>query len=169
MAGEAVLWALALLTKIHAWLLIPVLGLWAFVWLPPLRALAVMATWLVVGIGVFWLGWPWLWYDSVLRFLNYWGTGVARCDDPGPVFRPGDRRSRRAVALPLVLFRGDSAFGPARTGCDWAGRGWIDRRTDSLPLLLSGSILLFLGLFSTRVPVYDGERLFLHVFRLGRC
>jgi hypothetical protein len=33
-----------------------------------------------------------------------------------------------------------------------------------LPLLLAGSILFFLLLFSTRVPVYDGERLFLHVF-----
>jgi hypothetical protein len=29
---------------------------------------------------------------------------------------------------------------------------------------LAASIALFLGLFSTRIPVYDGERLFLHVF-----
>ena len=31
-------------------------------------------------------------------------------------------------------------------------------------MLLAGSIVFFLILFSTRVPVYDGERLFLHVF-----
>ena len=31
-------------------------------------------------------------------------------------------------------------------------------------MLLAGTIGLFLVLFSTRVPVYDGERLFLHVF-----
>ena len=31
-------------------------------------------------------------------------------------------------------------------------------------MLLIGSILFFLILFSTRIPVYDGERLFLHVF-----
>ncbi len=31
-------------------------------------------------------------------------------------------------------------------------------------MLLAGSILFFLILFSTRVPVYDGERLFLNVF-----
>jgi hypothetical protein len=30
--------------------------------------------------------------------------------------------------------------------------------------LLAGSIGLFLVVFSTRIPVYDGERLFLHVF-----
>src|SRR5262249_45396494 len=43
-------------------------------------------------------------------------------------------------------------------------RGWTIRKQDPLPLLLVGSILFFLLLFSTRVPVYDGERLFLHVF-----
>ncbi len=40
-------------------------------------------------------------------------------------------------------------------------RGWINRRLDPFPLLLAATIVLFLGLFSTRVPVYDGERLFL--------
>ena len=45
-------------------------------------------------------------------------------------------------------------------------RGWRDRRADPFPLLLAGSIALFLVVFSTRVPVYDGERLFLVVFPL---
>ena len=40
-------------------------------------------------------------------------------------------------------------------------RGWRGRREDPFPGLLAGSIALFLVLFSTRVPVYDGERLFL--------
>jgi hypothetical protein len=43
-------------------------------------------------------------------------------------------------------------------------RGWSVRRIDPFPLLLAGTIALFLGVFSTRLPVYDGERLFLHVF-----
>ena len=43
-------------------------------------------------------------------------------------------------------------------------RGWITRRLDPFPLLLAATIVVFLGLFSTRVPVYDGERLFLNVF-----
>jgi hypothetical protein len=43
-------------------------------------------------------------------------------------------------------------------------RAWRGRRSDSFPLLLLGSIALFLVLFSTRTPVYDGERLFLNVF-----
>ena len=45
-------------------------------------------------------------------------------------------------------------------------QGWRSRRDDPFPLLLAGSIALFLVVFSTRVPVYDGERLFLLVFPL---
>jgi hypothetical protein len=47
-----------------------------------------------------------------------------------------------------------------------AFRGWRDRRNDRFPSLLIGSILVFLALFSTSVPIYDGERLFLLVFPL---
>jgi hypothetical protein len=43
-------------------------------------------------------------------------------------------------------------------------RGFKIRRADPFPLLLTGTIVVFLLIFSTRVPVYDGERLFLHVF-----
>ena len=78
MAIAGALWSLALLTKIHAWFLLPILGLWAFLRLPPRRALAAMAIWALVGISLFWLGWPWLWYDSLTRMQAYWGTGVAR-------------------------------------------------------------------------------------------
>ena len=78
MAGAGVLWALALLTKIHAWFLLPILGVWSFVWLSPRRAVAAMLAWTVVGISLFWLGWPWLWYDSWNRLQAYWGTGVVR-------------------------------------------------------------------------------------------
>ena len=37
-----------------------------------------MAIWALVGISLFWLGWPWLWYDPLARLRAYWGTGVAR-------------------------------------------------------------------------------------------
>ncbi len=45
-------------------------------------------------------------------------------------------------------------------------KGWQDRRFDPFPLLLLATIAAFLTLFSTRVPVYDGERLFLPAFPL---
>jgi hypothetical protein len=46
------------------------------------------------------------------------------------------------------------------------GRALADRDRDGFLRLLLGSVLLFLFVFSTSVPVYDGERLFLMVFPL---
>ncbi len=165
MAGAGVLWALALLTKIHAWFLLPILGHGRSSGCRPDAALAAMLAWTVVGISLFWLGWPWLWYDSWNRLQAYLGDGRRAVDDHGPVLRPGRRRSRRALALPLVLFRrhdSRSACWPsAPSGSYVAG---ANRRADPFPLLLAGTIVVFLVIFSTRVPVYDGERLFLHVF-----
>src|SRR5262249_30576019 len=54
MAVAGALWSLALLTKIHAWFLLPILGAWAFVVLPPKRAVSAMAIWVTVGISLFW-------------------------------------------------------------------------------------------------------------------
>ena len=45
-----------------------------------------------------------------------------------------------------------------------SSQSWQHRRVDRFPWLLAGTIVVFLGLFSTRIPVYDGERLFLHIF-----
>ena len=68
---------------------------------------------------------------------------------------------------PWFYFAVDGAGRPARCSASWGlVRGLADRRADPFPLLLAGSIALFLVVFSTRVPVYDGERLFLLVFPL---
>ena len=65
------------------------------------------------------------------------------------------RRPTFAVTVPVGLLA---------LGAVGVARGWQERRVDLFPLLLVATIVFFLGLFSTRVPVYDGERLFLHVF-----
>jgi hypothetical protein len=65
---------------------------------------------------------------------------------------------------PWLYFAATVPVGLQLLGAIGAVRGWNGRRHDPFPLLVIGSILFFLLLFSTRVPVYDGERLFLHVF-----
>ena len=65
---------------------------------------------------------------------------------------------------PWVYFAVTVPIGLLALGVIGMARGWIRRREDPFPLLLAGTIVIFLGIFSTRVPVYDGERLFLHVF-----
>ena len=78
MIAAGAVWSLALLTKIHAWFLLPLLSFWSLVCLPSRRAVLAMAAWFTAGIGLFWAGWPWLWYDSWARLRTYWGTGVDR-------------------------------------------------------------------------------------------
>ena len=78
MAGAGIAWALALLTKIHGWFLIPLVLAWAFVRLGSARAIAALISWAATGLALFILGWPWLWYDAIARLKAYWGTGVDR-------------------------------------------------------------------------------------------
>jgi 4-amino-4-deoxy-L-arabinose transferase-like glycosyltransferase len=162
MAGAV--WSLALLTKIHAWFLLPILGTWSLWRVGPRRAVGGMVAWTVTGIALFWAGWPWLWHDSWRRLLAHWGTGVERTTIYVQYF--GRVVADRDVPwhYPWLYFAATVPIGLQILGAIGAFRGWRGRRQDPMPLLLIGSILLFLLLFSTRVPVYDGERLFLHVF-----
>jgi 4-amino-4-deoxy-L-arabinose transferase-like glycosyltransferase len=164
MMAAGAIWSLALLTKIHGWFLLPLIGMWSLVRLPPRRALLAMTVWAVVGIGLFWAGWPWLWYDSWARIWRYWGTGVERVtirvEYFGRVFADRDVPWH----YPWLYFGATVPVGLQAMGLLGVVRAWKNRRPDPFPLLLAGSILFFLILFSTRVPVYDGERLFLNVF-----
>jgi hypothetical protein len=65
---------------------------------------------------------------------------------------------------PWVYFATTVPVGFQVLGLAGLVRAWNDRRRERLPILLAATILFFLLLFSTRVPVYDGERLFLPVF-----
>jgi 4-amino-4-deoxy-L-arabinose transferase-like glycosyltransferase len=164
MAGAGTLWALALLTKIHAWFLLPILGVWSLVWLSPRRAVAAMLTWTVVGVSLFWLGWPWLWYDSWHRLQTFWGTGVVR--SPIMVQYFGHVVADHDVPwhYPWFYFAATVPIGLLALGAVGIILGWRNCRADPFPLLLAATIVVFLVIFSTQVPVYDGERLFLHVF-----
>jgi len=164
MAGAGAVWALALLTKIHAWFLLPILGTWALLRLPPRRALAVMAIWSAVGISLFWVGWPWLWYDPLTRLPAYLGTGVARATIMVEYFGQVTTDYDVPWHYPWFYFAATVPAGLQALGALGVVQGWKNRHTDPFPLLLVATIVAFLALFSTRVPVYDGERLFLHVF-----
>jgi 4-amino-4-deoxy-L-arabinose transferase-like glycosyltransferase len=164
MIAAGALWSLALLTKIHAWFLAPLLLAWSFARLSPSKAVKAMAIWTASGVVLFVAGWPWLWYDTFSRWAAYWGTGVARAtirvEYFGRIWNDRDVPWHYpwlyfAVTVPVVLHA---------AGALGVVRAWRSRREDRLPLLLIASIILFLTLFSTGVPVYDGERLFLHVF-----
>ena len=123
-----------------------------------------MAVWTTTGVALFFAGWPWLWYDTISRWAAYWGTSVARAtirvEYFGRIWNDRDVPWHYpwlyfAVTVPVVL---------QAAGALGVFRAWKARREDRFPVLLIASILLFLILFSTSVPVYDGERLFLLAF-----
>lgn len=169
MAAAGAVWALALLTKIHAWFLIPVVLFWVVVRLGlgrPLRALGAFAAWAVTGIALFVLGWPWLWFDTVSRLRAYLGTGVGRAAIRVQYF--GSVYDDRDVPwhYPWFYFAVTVPVGLHLLGFIGLERGFRERRVDPFPSLLAGSLGMFLLVFSTRIPVYDGERLFLVTFPL---
>ncbi len=166
MAAAGASWGLALLTKIQAWFLPPVVLAWALVRLGRSRALAATSAWAATGLSLFVIGWPWLWYDTADRLKGYLGTGVHRVAIRVLYF--GQVYADRDVPwhYPWFYFAATVPVGLHALGLVGLARGWRDRRADPFPLLLAGAIALFLVVFSTRVPVYDGERLFLVVFPL---
>jgi hypothetical protein len=166
MAAAGASWALALLTKIQAWFLAPVVLAWALARLGRSRALAATASWAATGLALFVIGWPWLWYDTAPRLKDYLSTGVHRVAIRVLYF--GQVYADRDVPwhYPWFYFAATVPIGLHALGLVGLARGCRDRRTDPFPLLLIGAIAMFLVVFSTRVPVYDGERLFLMVFPL---
>src|SRR5262249_19658845 len=76
--GAELALGLALLTKIHAWFLLPIVLIWACLRRGVARGVAAWTVWATVGFLIFFLAWPWLWYDTFLRLARYWGTGVHR-------------------------------------------------------------------------------------------
>jgi 4-amino-4-deoxy-L-arabinose transferase-like glycosyltransferase len=166
MAVAGVAWSLALLTKIHAWFLIPLVLVLAVTRQRLIRGVLAWAVWGLTGMTLFFLGWPWLWFDSFGRLMRYLGTGVDRTAIQVEYF--GRVYADRDVPwhYPWVYFAITVPVGLHVLGVIGAWRSLRAWRSDGFPILLAGSILLFLVLFSTRVPVYDGERLFLMVFPL---
>ncbi len=169
MSGAGLIWALALLTKIHAWFLLPIVAVGALLKLPWRRALAALLVWAVVAIGAFWAGWPWLWYDTWSRLRNHLGTGITRSTILVQYF--GQVIVDRDVPwhYPWFYFAVTVPVGLHILGAIGTARCWHERRADMLPLYLAATIVVFLVIFSTRLPVYDGERLFLLVFPAWAC
>ena len=166
MIGAGALWGLALLTKIHAWLLIPVVATWTLTSLGLRRGSVAVCVWGAAGLVVFYAGWPWLWYETLPRLMRYLGTGVERATIHVQYF--GRVYADRDVPwhYPWFYFAATVPVGLHGLGVLGAGLAWRARGNDPFVYLVLGAIGLLLVLFSTGVPVYDSERLFLMVFPL---
>ncbi len=77
-SAAGLVWGLALLTKIHAWLLPPIVFLWFLLRLRWRKAGIGAIAWTTMGLLTFLAGWPWLWFDTVGRLRGFLGTSVDR-------------------------------------------------------------------------------------------
>jgi 4-amino-4-deoxy-L-arabinose transferase-like glycosyltransferase len=159
-----IFWGLALLIKIHAWLLPPIVLVRTVVRLGPKRAAPAFAGWALVGLAVFFAGWPWLWYDTIERLRAFLGTGVERISIDVQYFGQVYRDRDVPWHFPWFYFAATVPVGLQLLGLTGLLGAFRDR--DGAALTYAGAILAILAVFSTNVPVYDGERLYLLVFPL---
>ncbi len=155
---------LALLTKIQAILLPPLVAMWAF-WHWRLSALRPLAVSGVATVVVFVAGWPWLWTDLSGHLIEYFGRTTDRVSlnvwYVGRVFKDVDAPWHYPWVMTLVTIPAGVLL--------LAGAGlWGARRrliNDPSVSLIAGSVFAPLVLFSLPgVAVYDGARLFLVAF-----
>lgn len=165
-AFAGVFWGLVLLTKIHGWLLPPVVFAWLLMRLPIKKAILAMSAWVAVGLIVFVVGWPWLWYDSWHRLTEYLNTGLHRTSISTLYFGTVYADKDVPWHYPWVYFVATVPLGLHVLGGLGVYFSVRERRDDPFPLVVLATILGWLALFSTKVPVYDGERLYLVTFPL---
>lgn len=172
-----ILFGFALLTKMQAILIPPVVGIWAL-WHWRARAVKPLAIFGLVGLVVFFVGWPWLWLDPAKHFHEYFARttnrAVLNCYYLGRVWADKDVPWHYpfvmfAVTVPVGLHALGllGVFGgrtrSASEGLSTPGpRSRFGFVCEPREQLLVVATLLPLALFALPgVAVYDGERLFL--------
>lgn len=155
---------LALLTKMQAILLPPLVAVWA-VWHWRLAAIRPLIVSGVSTAVVFVVGWPWLWLDLPGHLTEYFGRTTGRVSLNvwylGQVFNDVDAPWHYPWVMTLVTVPVGILL-MAAVGLWGARRRILNDPTTSL---IVGSVIAPLVLFSLPgVAVYDGARLFLIAF-----
>lgn len=157
---------LALLTKIQG-ILIPIpIAIWALAhwrW----KAIRPLIIWGGAGLAVFFIGWPWLWFDPVSHFLQYVGRTANRTELN--VWYLGQRFADRDVPWHYVpvMFLVTIPVGLHILGLFGLQSGARPAWKEPREQVLLGAMLFPMVLFSLPgIVVYDSERLFLVSFPL---
>ena len=164
LALAGTIWGLALLTKLHGWLLIPAVAGYLALRLSPRRALPGLIAWGASGLVVFFVGWPWLWYDPVGRLFGYLNTAVDRTTILVRYFGTTYDDTQVPWHYPWLYFVATVPVTFHLLGLYGLKVAFDRRANDRFPLVLAAVVLGWLVLFSTTVAVYDGERLYLAAF-----
>ena len=168
-ALAGVVWGLALLTKIQAVLIAPPVALWV-VWHWRSRAVVPLVIWSTVGLAVFFVGWPWLWFDPWGHVVEYFRRSTHR--STLYVWYLGERFAdvHTPWHYPFVLFLTVVPVGLLLWGvCGVGGRDdqkKLHLRDGKFQLILAAAVFPLIVFAIPGVAVYDGARLFLASFPL---
>lgn len=175
-ALTGVLFGFALLSKMQAILIPPVVGVWVL-WHWRVRAIKPLLIFGLVGLFVFFVGWPWLWLDSMKNFREYFARTTSRavlnCYYLGQVWADKDVPWHYpfvmfAVTVPigLHLLGVIGSVGQVTRSVSEGIAATAPRLRFGLPepreqLLLAATLFPLVLFALPGVAVYDGERLFL--------
>lgn len=156
---SGVMWGVLMLVKIQSVFLPPIITIYAFA-LFRWRAFVPLSVMAVIGLMVFFCGWPWLWLDPVNNTRAYLMSTQDRATIHNwyLAFRYLDKET--PWHFPFVMA---AVTIPLHTCCCLLLRG-VQGRLDSVEWLLVTSIAVPMLVFAIPgTPVYDGTRLFLVV------
>ena len=155
------LWGLALLTKIQG-VFVPVsLTLW-ILYAYRLKGVLPLAVMGITGFVVFFVCWPWLWFDPVTHLKNYLGSATDRL--PINCWYMGEQFVDKKVPwhYPFAMLLLTIPLGHLFI----AGFAVWQHRRESRVRYLILSLFVPLLIFALPVAKYDGERLFQFVIPL---
>ena len=175
-----IIWGLALLSKVSA-VFVPVIIIpWA-IWRAGRKALIPCAVFLVLGVAVFFAGWPWLWHDTAHRVHTYIINKVERFDSaehaPGitgttnvPVHYLGTTYKNNDAPwhYPFVLTLVTVPVAIIVLGRLGAAKAPKEKR--HITALIIASAAVNIGVFALPgIPKYDGVRLMMPAFPFIAC
>lgn len=162
---SGVLFGAALLTKIQAVFIAPVVAAWCL-WHWRAKSVRILAIWGAIGGIVMFIGWPWLWLDPIDHLLMYFGRTTGRAEIY--VWYLGEKIADRDVPWHYVPFMFLVTIPVGIHACGAVGlwRAIRSRITPAEQLLLGSAVLPMVVLSLPGIAVYDGERLFLVSFSL---
>ena len=159
---------LALLCKIQAWLL----GLWLVVilvrWRPSTRKILLSVLSGIASIGIWFVGWPWLWYQSVDRIGEYFFRSIDRISLKVMYF--GEIFDDRALPWHYIPLQVATAIPIAIWIMIFFGLSQFFFKTSDQAIMrrkhigLIACVASVLGIFSLPVSRYDGDRLILMIY-----
>ncbi len=160
--GLGIVWGLAVATSINALLVMPTLLLWVLLFRRKWYLLFRLAVSTIFAVPVFFLLWPWLYYDTVARVKDFLKVAVSV---PIPEYYLGQNLTHLPWHFSFVMIAAVVPLGIAILCLVGILRTLVRRRDRAFGCLLVLSALVpILAIISGQTKVYDNDRMLIPAF-----